>query len=94
MPRAVSLVVAAAEENWGIGLKQQIPWRLPTDMKHFKDLTVRAGGGAQHAVVMGRKTWESLPPKFRPLPQRFNVVLTRNSDYRVCVSLSYHIREC
>lgn len=95
MPRSVSLVVAAAEQNWGIGLRQQIPWRLPTDMKHFKDITVRApqAGDAsspppQHAVIMGRKTWESLPPKFRPLPHRFNVILTRNSDYRSAHSVS------
>lgn len=80
--RALSVVVAAVEESWGIGLRQQIPWRLPTDMKHFKELTVAAAGSAPHAVVMGRKTWESLPPKFRPLPHRFNVVLTRNSAYR------------
>lgn len=92
MPRAVSLVVAVAEENWGIGLRQQIPWRLPSDMKHFKELTIRGatheGEGtevAQHAVIMGRKTWESLPPKFRPLPHRFNVILTRNGDYRAYV---------
>lgn len=90
MPRAITLVVAAAEENWGIGLRQQIPWRLPTDMKHFKDLTVRRVREGeekvcQHAVIMGRKTWESLPPKFRPLPQRFNVILTRNSGYRAYV---------
>lgn len=93
MPRAVSLVVAVAEENWGIGLRQQIPWRLPTDMKHFKEITTRDAAyegestAAQHAVIMGRKTWESLPPKFRPLPHRFNVILTRNSDYRAYVSL-------
>lgn len=86
--RAIRVVVAAAEENWGIGLRQQIPWRLPSDMKHFKQLTVRAGTDAQqHAVIMGRKTWESLPAKFRPLPQRFNIILTRNADYRATHSV-------
>lgn len=84
--RAIRVVVAVAEENWGIGLRQQIPWRLPSDMKHFKQLTVRSGTDnapqQQHAVIMGRKTWESLPAKFRPLPQRFNIILTRNADYR------------
>lgn len=94
MSRAVSLVVAAAEENWGIGLRQQIPWRLSADMKHFKEITIRgaaredeSAAATQHAVIMGRKTWESLPPKFRPLPHRFNVILTRNSDYRAYVCL-------
>lgn len=84
--RAIRVVVAAVEENWGIGLRQQIPWRLPSDMKHFKQLTVRSDTDdapkQQHAVIMGRKTWESLPAKFRPLPQRFNIILTRNADYR------------
>ncbi|RLN32214.1 hypothetical protein BBJ28_00005181 [Nothophytophthora sp. Chile5] len=83
-PRSVHVVVAAAEANGGIGFRQQIPWRLPTDMKRFRALTVRAPATEtpQHAVVMGRKTWESLPAKVRPLPQRYNVVLTRNASYR------------
>ncbi|GLE05482.1 hypothetical protein PINS_up014505 [Pythium insidiosum] len=82
--RAISLVVAVAEENWGIGYKQTIPWRLPTDLKRFREITSRPDDGAnkQHAVIMGRKTWESLPPKFRPLPRRLNVVLTRNASFR------------
>lgn len=90
MVRALGVVVAAAEANWGIGLKQQIPWRLPTDLKRFRELTVRdsSGGGdapRQHAVIMGRKTWESLPPKFRPLPKRLNVVLSRSEAFRAAV---------
>jgi dihydrofolate reductase / thymidylate synthase len=94
MARALSLVVAAAEENWGIGWKQAIPWRLPTDMKHFRELTVRPaslGGAAQHAVIMGRKTWESLPAKFRPLPQRHNIVLTRNAAFRESAAVPHDV---
>ncbi|TMW65941.1 hypothetical protein Poli38472_003706 [Pythium oligandrum] len=82
---ALSIVVAAAEEHWGIGWKNAIPWRLPTDLKRFREITVRMtdeNAERQHAVIMGRKTWESLPPKFRPLPQRLNVVLTRNAEFR------------
>lgn len=82
--RSIAVVAAAAEANWGIGWRQQIPWRLPSDMKHFRELTV-AEGGRQHAVIMGRKTWESLPAKVRPMPRRLNVVLTRNADYRAFV---------
>ena len=59
-----------------IGRDGGLPWRLPEDMARFKDLTMG------HTVLMGRLTWESLPPKFRPLPGRRNVVLTRNPQYR------------
>ncbi|AKS36661.1 dihydrofolate reductase [Mycolicibacterium goodii] len=59
-----------------IGRDNTIPWRLPEDLARFKELTMG------HPVVMGRLTWESLPIKFRPLPGRRNIVVTRNSDYR------------
>ncbi|QDQ09961.1 dihydrofolate reductase [Streptomyces spectabilis] len=55
-----------------IGAGNAIPWRLPEDMAHFKATTLG------HPVVMGRKTWDSLPPRFRPLPGRRNVVVTRD----------------
>lgn len=58
-----------------IGRDGAIPWQLPEDMARFKDLTMG------HTVIMGRRTWESLPVKFRPLPGRRNVVLTRNPHY-------------
>ncbi|KAG7400365.1 hypothetical protein PHYBOEH_005953 [Phytophthora boehmeriae] len=82
--RSIRVVVAALEATGGIGLRQQIPWRLPSDMKHFRALTTRGkdASNAQHAVIMGRKTWESLPAKVRPMPQRFNVILTRDGNYR------------
>ncbi|WP_062517890.1 dihydrofolate reductase [Demequina gelatinilytica] len=53
-----------------IGLDGTMPWHLPEDLAHFQQLT------RGHAVVMGRRTWESLPPRFRPLPGRVNVVVT------------------
>ena len=57
-----------------------MPWKLPGDMAYFKELTTRTADPAkQNAVVMGRKTWESIPPKFRPLPGRVNIVLSRGS---------------
>lgn len=54
-----------------IGRDNAIPWRIPEDMKHFRETTAGA------AVLMGRLTWESLPPRFRPLPGRRNLVLSR-----------------
>jgi dihydrofolate reductase len=69
------VIIAAVAKNGVIGNGNALPWHLPEDMKHFKALTTC------HAVIMGRKTWESLPPKFRPLPNRHNIVLTRNAAY-------------
>lgn len=60
-----------------IGAAGAIPWRVPEDMKHFREVT---GGGR---VVMGRRTWESLPARFRPLPDRENVVISRDRDLRL-----------
>lgn len=54
-----------------IGRDNAIPWRIPEDMKHFREIT------AGSAVLMGRRTWESLPERFRPLPGRRNLVLSR-----------------
>ncbi len=58
-----------------IGRDGGIPWQLPEDLAHFKEVTTG------HTVVMGRRTWDSLPAKFRPLPGRRNVVVTRQSDF-------------
>ncbi|MEO3753144.1 dihydrofolate reductase [Streptomyces sp. B6B3] len=55
-----------------IGADNAIPWRLPEDMAHFRAITLG------HPVVMGRRTWDALPPRFRPLPGRRNVVVTRD----------------
>ena len=61
-------------------LEHSQPWRLPGDMQHFKRVTTGDDASVQNAVVMGRKTWDSIPPKFRPLTGRINVVLTRNEN--------------
>lgn len=66
-------VIAALAADGGIGRKGDLLWHLREDLRHFKGLTMGA------PVVMGRKTWESLPK--RPLPGRRNVVITRNADY-------------
>lgn len=74
-------VIAAMDLNLGIGKAGKLPWRLSGDMQHFKEITTATvTEGKKNAVIMGRKTWESLPAKFKPLPGRLNIVLTRNKD--------------
>ncbi len=70
-------IIVAHDLNYGIGIHNQIPWHLPVDMSYFKDVTTSAQNGKKNAVIMGRKTWESIPEKFRPLPNRFNIVLSK-----------------
>ena len=70
-PLRIALIAAVAE-NGVIGADNQLPWRLPEDLKRFRALTLG------HAVIMGRKTWESLP---RALPGRQNIVVTRQRGY-------------
>ena len=60
------------DKNRGIGFQGNLPWHLPEDLARFKKLTVDG------VVLMGRKTWDSLPERFRPLPNRQNIVLTRD----------------
>jgi dihydrofolate reductase/thymidylate synthase len=75
-------VVVAATEDMGIGKDGKLPWRLPSDLKFFKEITATTSeSGKKNAIVMGRKTWESIPLHFRPLPGRLNVVLTRSGSF-------------
>jgi dihydrofolate reductase len=73
MPR-INLIFARAA-NGVIGKDNAMPWHLPEDLAHFKQLT------QGWPVIMGRKTWDSLPPRFRPLPGRTNIVVTRQADW-------------
>jgi len=68
-------LVAAISQNSCIGKNGALPWDIPEDMKRVKELTVG------RVVIMGRKTWESIPEKFRPLPKRTNVVITSQENY-------------
>jgi dihydrofolate reductase len=72
----ISLIAAVSENNC-IGKKNALPWYLPEDLKHFKQIT------SGYTVLMGRKTWESIPAKFRPLPNRKNIVITAQMDFSV-----------
>ncbi|ODV95924.1 hypothetical protein PACTADRAFT_2230 [Pachysolen tannophilus NRRL Y-2460] len=77
----VSIVVAALLPSFGIGQKGRLPWKLKQEMKYFKQVTsVTSSSDKKNVVIMGRKTWESIPVKFRPLPDRINVILTRNKQ--------------
>ena len=71
----VSLIAAVAG-NGAIGKDNALPWHLPEDMRHFRETT------RGKPVIMGRKTWESLPDAFRPLPGRHNIVVSRNPAYQ------------
>ncbi|WEL19183.1 dihydrofolate reductase [Candidatus Nanohalococcus occultus] len=66
------VIIAAVSENRAIGKDGEIPWQIPEDLKHFKEKTTG------HPVIMGRKTFESLPESHRPLPGRTNIVLSRS----------------
>lgn len=75
MGTRINLILARAA-NGVIGLNGDMPWHLPEDLAHFKKVTSGA------PVIMGRKTWDSLPPRFRPLPGRRNIVVTRQPDWQ------------
>jgi dihydrofolate reductase len=86
-------LIAGVARNGAIGRDNQLLWRLPEDMAHFKALTLG------HPVIMGRKTWESLPARFRPLPGRRNLVLSRDASLKldgaeVCASLAAAFTAC
>jgi dihydrofolate reductase len=71
----ISIVVAVSDNN-AIGAGGALLWHLPKDMQYFKEVTTG------HHVLMGRKTWESIPAKFRPLTNRVNIIVTRQKDFK------------
>ncbi|XOV69211.1 MAG: dihydrofolate reductase [Fluviicola sp.] len=79
----VSLIVAMDLDR-GIGRDNDLMWHLPNDMKFFKDTT------QGHIVIMGRKNYDSIPEKYRPLPNRENVVLTRNTEFTADDCFVFH----
>jgi dihydrofolate reductase len=74
-PARLNLIYARSA-NGVIGKNNALPWHLPEDLAHFKRTTLGC------PVIMGRKTWDSLPSKFRPLPGRLNIVVTRHAHWR------------
>jgi dihydrofolate reductase len=77
-------LIFARAANGVIGHNNALPWHLPEDMAHFKRTTLGC------PVIMGRKTWDSLPAKFRPLPGRINVVVTRQQNWSATGALVAH----
>ena len=71
-------MIVAMDEDGCIGHQGDLPWRLKSDMQRFKSLTEADGF---NAVIMGRKTWDSLPDSFRPLPERINIVMSRDINW-------------
>jgi len=86
-------VIVAVSENMGIGINGGLPWRLKKEMAYFRRMTTYTNDSSkQNAVIMGRKTWDSIPAKHRPLAGRINIVLSRQNlilgpNVAVCNSL-------
>lgn len=76
-------IIVAVDKDFGIGKNGLLPWDLPGEIKHFKEVTTTDLNSRPNVVIMGRKTWESIPQKFRPLPKRRNIVLSRDLNYEV-----------
>ena len=84
MMSRLTIIIAATKAN-GIGINNTLPWDLSKDLKYFAQVTSNAAVGQQNAVIMGRKTWESIPKKNRPLSNRYNIVLSRNPNYDLLI---------
>ncbi|QQR82113.1 dihydrofolate reductase [Candidatus Campbellbacteria bacterium] len=80
----ISIIAAIGKTTHALGKDGALLWRIPEDMRRFKTLTIG------HTVIMGRKTWESIPEKFRPLPERTNIVITKNTAYSASGALVVH----
>lgn len=76
MSKPILALIAACARGGVIGIDNRLPWHLPEDMKFFRETT------RGKPVIMGRKTWESLPDAFRPLPGRINIVISRNPSFQ------------
>ena len=77
---SLTIIVAATASRLGIGLNGTLPWRLKREIAYFKRATIFHPENLTNVVIMGRKCWESIPPKFRPLPNRYNIVLSRKGQ--------------
>ncbi len=76
--------IAAIDEGRGLGMKGDLPWHLPEDLKHFaRTTTATREAGRQNAVIMGRLTCETIPAKYWPLKDRRNAVITRNPEWSI-----------
>ena len=88
----IILIVAVCKGNLGIGMENDLLWHLPADMKFFKETTIG------YPVITGRKNYESIPEKFRPLQGRENIIITRDTNYKakgavICNSILQALKE-
>lgn len=82
MKKQIYIIIAVDQKN-GIGKDGQMPWHFKKELNHFAKITKETDEPEKrNMVIMGRKTWESLPEKFRPLPKRENAILTKNADFK------------
>jgi dihydrofolate reductase len=81
------IVASASKSNLGIGNNGKIPWKIDGDMEFFKKITMSSSMNKMNAVIMGRKTLESLPKKCRPLPDRINIVMSRDPSIRTKIDI-------
>lgn len=71
----ITIISSVQEGNLGMGFENDLLWSIPEDLRRFKNLTMG------HPIIMGRRTWDSLPEKYRPLPGRQNIVITSQSEF-------------
>lgn len=80
--KTLTLVTAVAAKNSGIGINNDLPWRLPKELAHFNQVTKTASHPrSMNACIMGRRTWDSIPLKFRPLDGRYNIIITSTPNH-------------
>ncbi|KAH0554382.1 dihydrofolate reductase isoform X1 [Cotesia glomerata] len=95
MQLKLNLIAAACGDNLGIGINGRLPWKLKAEMAFFTNMTTKTKNvNKKNVLIMGRKTWEGIPKKFRPLQNRINIILSHQKlDYEnepiVCQSLQH-----
>lgn len=89
MKHPIYMIVAVDEHN-GIGKNGHLPWHFKKEYKYFRDTTRKTENpNKQNMIIMGHRTWDSLDPKYRPLPNRRNIILTRNANYKLPTEEKY-----
>src|SRR3989339_2096000 len=82
-------IIVAIDQNRGIGINNDMPWKIKKDFKFFTDTTTGNNPDKKNAVIMGRKTWESIPKHHRPLSNRLNIVLSRQKNLNLPEGVLY-----